>query len=765
LFSDSIDILNYEITLDIINLSSKQISGYTDLQITTYVNGLNTVPLELLQLSVDSINVDGISTSSYVYNDTVIQIQLSNSISIGDTLLIRVYYHGQPKQDSYWGGFYFSNDNMYAFNLGVGFDADPHNFGKVWFPCIDDFHDRATYTLNIRTQDTKIAVGGGILISEIHNGNNTKTYTWRLNQSIPTYLASIAVGNYIVISDTFTGINGPIPINIYVKPGDSNNVAGSFIHLKDMLQIYENAFGSYRWERVGYVGVPFAGGAMEHVTNIALGNGYIDGTLNYETLIAHELSHMWFGDLVTCASAEDMWLNEGWAVYCEAFMKEGVYGKQAYKDFVRDNHKYVVQFAHIIDNGYLALYGIPHDYTYGTTVYDKGGDVVHTLRGYLGDSLFFKSVKAYLDQYEYDYASTSDLRDFLSAYTGVNMNDFFDGWIYTPGFPQFSIDSFNVYQPPVPEKTVTVYIKQKLRGRNTYTNSNILDVTFMDENWNIFSDTIVFSGQTGQKVFQLPFAPVTVMLDIEEKISDATVDNYQTINGLGVKEFPNTYFTMEVEQITDSAFVRITHNYVSPDPLKNSSNSIFRISNNRYWTVEGIFPTGFNSKGKFEYNRTNSTSNGYLDNVFLPSVYSVDSLVLLYRMNASDDWKIVNFVRDGNFVIGNLTTLNLRPGEYTLGIGLPNQSGVVQNKENEISFNLFPNPSNNKVKINIESKNASYLKIIESDGKLIDTIYINQGENSYQWDPQSKADGTYYFQLYNSKDQLVIVKKFIYIKK
>ena len=127
---------------------------------------------------------------------------------------------------------------------------------------------------------------------------------------------------------------------------------------------------------------------MEHATNITYPNSSINGSLSDEWLYAHELSHMWFGDKVTCASADDMWLNEGWAVFCESVFREGLYGKESYKTTMRSKLKDVLQFTHIKDGGYRALYGIPPEYTYGSTVYDKGGQVAHTLRGYLGDSLF-----------------------------------------------------------------------------------------------------------------------------------------------------------------------------------------------------------------------------------------------------------------------------------------------------------------------------------------------------------------------------------------
>ncbi len=764
LYSDTIDVLHYDINLDIIYLSEKQIKGYTELKIKPLVNQLDRIPLELLELNIDSVFVNNQQIFTYSYNDSLLNITLSNLFGTQDTLSVKVFYQGNPVQDNYWGGFYFSNDSAYAFNLGVGFDANPHNFGKVWFPCIDDFHDRATYRFSITTKSTNMAVCGGILNLTLPNGNNTTTWKWDLNQDIPTYLASVAVGNYALVTDTFHGMNATIPIDLYVKPSDSANALGSFINLKNILNVYESAFGPYRWDRVGYVGVPFYGGAMEHATNIALGNVYINGNLGYETLIAHELSHHWFGDLVCCESAEDMWLNEGWAVFCEALMKEGIYGKDAYKEYIRDNHQYVLQFAHIADNGYRAVYGIPHEYTYGTTVYDKGADVVHTLRGYFGDTLFFNATKEYLTLFAFDYASSDDLKNFLANYSGIDMQGFFDNWIFSPGFPHYSIDSVNIIQSPVPETTTKVYVKQKMKGRTNLSSDNLLYVWFMDNQWNLVMDTMKFSGATAHKSFVTAFSPEIVMIDMKEKLSDATTDLYKTIKNTGKTDFPTTFFELDVDQLNDSAFVRITHNWVEPDPLKNQNQDIFRISNNRYWTVEGIFPTGFEAKGIFTYNRTTSLSNGYLDHEFLPLASSVDSLVLLYRRGAGDDWKIVNFVLDGTFLFGELTTQNLKAGEYTLGISHPGQSGMSDNNSTLPSFNVYPNPAIGEVHISYSGNKAGKLCIYNNEGKLIDSLTLKDMGNNHTYTPDFQP-GIYYFKLTGAESEELGSQKILFLEK
>ena len=751
--SDTIDVLHYNIHIDIMNFPNKTINGYTDLKITPKLNSVSSIPLDLLQLTVDSIFIDDNKIPSFNYNDTLLRIPLTNSINIGDTITTRVYYHGEPQVESYgWGGFHFSNS--IAYNLGIALEANPHNYGKVWFPCIDDFVDRATYDFYITTENDKIAVCNGTLIGQNYNRDSTITYHWNLKNTIPTYLASVAVSNYVSIKDTFNGINGKIPISIYVRPSYVSNVQGSFIHLKDILSIYEQHWGAYPWERVGYVGTTL--GSMEHATNIAYPNSCITGDLTYEWLYAHELSHHWFGDKYTCSTEGDMWLNEGWAVYNESLFREGLYGEKAYKDNVRKKHEHVLRLAHIIDNGYRALSPMPHEYTYGETVYQKGAGVVHTLRGYLGDSLFFNTIKAFLNEFAYQAVSSYDLRNFISSYTGIDMTDFFDGYVFAPGFPHFSVDSFAV-SAHGQNYNVTVYVRQRLKGAAEFYNSNKVEVTFMNNNWNTYNDIINFSGQYGTKVFQVPFSPDIVMLDLGEKICDATTDLSQVIKTTGTYNFPQTYCKLIVHQINDSAFVRVVQNWVAPDSLKTPVQGL-RLSNNRYWKIDGIFPPDFVATGQFFYSKSYHLDDSLFSN-------TGDSLVMLYRQNTAADWQPINFRKSGGITIGYIFIDTLQKGEYTLSVWDKNYVGNKKNKNyKKNSLRVYPNPSDDSFNIEFNIKNKAVISVYNSQGELVDNINILPKQNFVQWKPINLSKGIYFIRVHSKNNKVIANKKIVYVK-
>lgn len=758
---ENIDVNEYIINLNIINIQSKFISGYTDVIFKPVENNVNNISLDLLKLEVDSIVCDICEISNFEYNDTILNINFSSYFNPEDELTLRVYYHGYPVVDpSGWGGFYFMNG--YAFNMGVAFDDIPHSYGRVWFPCKDSFTDRAKFSCNITTLDTHTAVCAGVLVNVVTNPDSglydTKTWEWKMENEIPTYLASVAVGPYKFLTHTYNGIERDIPVDFYIYPTDSARTAQSFVNIDSVLAVYENLFGAYAWNRVGYVAVPFSSGAMEHVTNIAMGAGFINGTLNYEDLFYHELAHMWFGDQVTCSSAEDMWLNEGWATYCETIFREFLKSKENALAFRRSAHEKVLRLYHHEDGGFHPLFPISQEYTYSSTVYQKGASVVHSLRNYLGDDVFFPAISEYLKQNAYTSKSSYDLRDFLTSHTGVDLTDFFQDWVFTPGFVHYSIDSTKII-PNGENFDITVFIKQKLRGRNDFAKSNKVPVSFMKENFETVTKIIEFDGEYGEQTFSLNFNPIFSFCDYFEQVSDATIDETKFLTTLGTKTYANIYAKINVKNIDtlDTILLRITHNWVAPDPFVNQIPGLI-IANNRFWTVEGNFPPSFSASAEFTYNNSATLSaNSYLDNEFI--LNSLDSLVLLYRPNRSSDWSIENATNSK--VLKKFTVEYLKAGEYCLGIYDWNiyADNKYDNLKDKVS--VFPNPNNGKFEIHFEDEFSGQIKLFDLTGKLCWAVECENCKDPIMVENNFLQQGVYLMSFINSNGKIIINKKII----
>ncbi|GBL35081.1 aminopeptidase N [Filimonas sp.] len=636
--SDTIDIRKTTIDLTITDFSSHVISAKTTLDIRSKLNNVNTVLFDLQGLTVDSVKVNG-TLNTYTYLSPTLSIPLTTLLNLNDTALINVYYHGQPVTDPTWGGFSFSGN--YGFQIGVGFNAQPHSFGRTWHPCFDNFVERCAYEFFITTEDTKAGICNGLLIDSSTHANNTKTWHWKLDEEIPSYLACLAVSNYVFVNKTLNGNAGNIPAMITCEAIDSNAVNGSFAHLQDAFGMLEQHFGTYSWPRIGYSLVPFNAGAMEHATNISIGKAFIDGSLTYETLIAHELSHHWWGDLVTCSTAGDMWLNEGFASYCEPLHLETVYGHDEYLAEIRGNHYEVLRKAHITDNGYRSIANMDSLYTYGATVYSKAEDAIHSLRSYMGDTLFFGTLQSFLNAHKFQSVNTIQLRDYLTANSGIDLTDYFKNWILAPGFTHFSIDSSKA-NANGGNFDVNVFIRQRKHHSTDYYDHVPLELAFYDAQMNPFIYTLEFSGRCMQFNVTLPFNPVMIVIDPASKISDAITEEQQIIKSIGNITFAQAKLRMVAKGIvsaSDSTLFRAEHNWVAPDRFKSAASFPgYVLCNSRYWKIDGIHLS--NLQGLLQFNYDAGTNNNFLDSAWLKN--TEDSIRLFYRKDATEEWQFAN---------------------------------------------------------------------------------------------------------------------------
>ncbi|MDP2723894.1 MAG: M1 family aminopeptidase [Bacteroidales bacterium] len=741
---DTINALHYNIHLEHVNTNDRTISGFTEITFVTKLAGLTQIPLDLEALEVDSVVIND---TRYFFSqaEKTMHILFANPLIMFDTILAKIYYHGQPFHED-WGGYHFSGD--YTFNLGVGFVSIPHNLGKTWFPCVDDFTDRATYDVYTTLENDLMATGGGILTETIDNGDGTTTWHWQMVHEIPTYLVSVATGDYHAYYDSYPGLADTIPIEVYTRPADSAKVAGTFVNLHSIMHFFESHFGPYPFEKIGYTSTAI--GAMEHAGNIALPHFAFTGGTSYEALYTHELSHMWFGDEVTCSTAEDMWLNEGWATFCELYYKESLYSHESFLTAMRTLQKDVLLKAHVIDGGYWALNNIPQDVTYGKTAYDKGGTVVNALRTYLGDSLFFEATTAYLNHFAYQSVSSEQMRDFFTSYTGIDMSGFFDAWVFTPGTPHFSIDSSKI-TPSGNEYRVDMYLKQKYKGADFLAQEVVVQVGFMNEHFQFLIDTVHFSGRTGHSVKNLGFHPTAVMMDPFETACDATTDNFKVFSVPQEYTFPDTYFKLYLDEGTDSSMLRVTHHWVAPDSLKMLVEGL-RLSPYRYWQTEGFLPEGFKARGRFYYSQGGNLDDGLI-------LSSNDSIVLLYRANPSVDWQIVPQEIVGPWMIGYIFVNDLKLGEYTLAVWDKTLVSVPSNQmkhQNEVL--VYPNPAHDLVNFVFPVKGNYKIRITDDSGRQLDQFSCNAQQNS--WKPLGYYKGVIVASVFDG-EKLITTKKIL----
>lgn len=756
---DTIDIRSYQLRLDLSDFTGKIMRGDATIGIKAKMNGVEGIKLDLLGLTVDSVKVDGYNPP-FDYNDSVLNINLLNTFNTGDSSTIRIYYHGHPLQvNGDFGGFYWTG--TYAFNIGVSFLADPHTYGRVWFPCFDNFEQRSYYEYFVTTKSNHKAFCNGLLQGVTPSGAN-QVWHWKLGQPIQSYLASVAVAPYATLEDTVQGQLGTLPVELAAIPTDTTALKSLFVHLNDAFHIQENAWGPYRWDRVGYCIVPFNAGAMEHATNISFMQYYLNVLASdCETTMAHELSHHWFGDLVTCDSAGEMWLNEGWATYNEHLFEEKFYGPDVYAQYVRANHDDIVHTAHIDDNGYRAVNGVPSEYTYGTTVYRKGADMIHTLRWYMGDAQFFNCLKNYMNDFAFKNSTTAQLRDYLVSCSGNNkLNDYFANWINAPGFTHFSIEQL------VPQGSGQidehVYIRQRLsHAPNLYTNVPV-KVTCFNNDFTSVSSTAIVSGECSEAVVgPLNFTPVYVAVDFDDNLQDAVSAEWQIISTTGQKDFGTARAKLQVNSITDSVLVRIEHNWIAPDAMKNPVQGL-HLHDYRYWTIDGIINAGFDANATFNYD---GSAGAYLDNTFFTN--NEDSLVMLWRAKQTDDWSVVDSFTiakgiSGIDKVGSITVYNVQKGEYAMAIwnsALPTATDnrvscfyqVGVNELSAESFEVYPNPSSDFTKLRFAANTFTGLELHDILGRVLISQKVSPEQTNAVLDIQRLPAGAYMVTLTGEK--------------
>ncbi len=750
--SDTLNVLHYDIALDLTDSIGKELFGEVEIKLVSKLNGLTKVNLDLQQLTVDSLWLEGNKTTNWTHSNNLLSITTPPK-NVGDTIRIKAAYHGLPFGER-WGGWY--NNSTYIFNLGVGFESIPHNLGKVWHPCVDNFIERATYTVKLKTYGNWIGVGSGVLVSvdTIQQNPRILNRTWQLDQEIPTYLYGIAAARYVLLKDTLKGPLTTVPSDLYVLPSQVSSMQTKTQRLEDCFKLYENVYGKYRWDRVGYSTT--SQGAMEHATNIAIPPSASEST------IMHELSHHWWGDLITCESDRDMWINEGMAVFSEYVFTEESYGSEQARNDMRNDLFTVLNTAHISEDGYQPISGVPRVHTYGTHTYRKGALVGHNLRVKLGDQKTWSGFKAFLDANAFSAVNSYDLQDGLQSATGVDLTDFFDDWVFGSGMACYTVDTFKI-EPTAGLYKVNLSVRQLKANSNHFYGEMPLEVLFMDANRNEHKATIKVAGELTKVELKIPINATYATLNPDYNLNYAMTATDNLIGATGAVNSQNLVVSIQASSVTDTAFVRAQTYWTGPSiSLRNAVDLGARINNNRYWRIDGVGAASFTISGAYNAQKNNR------DYGLVKS--SEDSLIVLYRRNAAEPWTIhsnysitVGLPADS---LGGFRIENAGFGEYVLAEydssfneGLFASTTTYQ-LEPVDQLKVFPNPTNNKVSIEVADFNQNELVVLNTLGELVLEQAINQEKtelNFAKWE-----SGVYFVLLYkNGVDKPIDYKRLI----
>ncbi len=701
--ADSVDVLDYDVSLDL--SGGTPFTGVATLQMRL-LRPCASIGLELIG-TADSVRVGGVRVES-----PNLAVLPTAGIAPGDTFALTVWYRGHKYVESGdFGGFHF--DASVHYNLACGFNEDPHSMGRAVFPCRDNFHDKATYTLRLKSKAGWTAECSGMLVGREVDGEGCEQSVWRIDKPVSTYLVGVSQANWYRQQDTVSSLYGDYPLTMSTLWNDGALVQRAFAQLDSVVPMFERCFGPYRWERIGYIGTP--NGSMEHVNNIALYRPYMTGMEERaQSTMAHELGHAWFGNLVTCSTEGDMWINEGGASFTSEVAMESVQGRAAATDYYQRNLESVLRQTHLTDRGYRALHGMSHRYTYGSTTYDKGWMVWHSLRGYLGDTLFYASVRRMLDEYAFGNMDAYQVRDALSRYSGVDLCPFFQFHVFTPGFVDYQVWMERVEGSG---REARIFVRQQGVATEELAGASRVPVMFYSREGESEKRWVVFDGAEHSELVTLPFEPAGVVLDRDCEISDAAT--------LGVAALSSAagVFTLPVAHIDVSSSQRcevfVEHHYALP--TGTMPEGVVRAAN-RYWVVNINGVPEDVPQGRFHYVRTGwDCAYTSLDRGFYSVAATADSLALLYRPTPTDEWRVVSLQRGGNANQGYLATTGGMPGgQYTLAVVDPARVGLGCAQPQSIP-SLFPNPlgRGEGFSVSVPTEHPFAVTIFDAEGRRV----------------------------------------------
>lgn len=734
--TDTVDVLDYDITLDLSN--GAPFSGKTVLTMQL-LSPCDVIGLQL-NGTVDSIRVSGREGLSYSIDGIALP-----AIALGTPFTVTVWYRGYGYVENYgWGGFHFNVDMSY--NLGVAFEENPHSIGRAMFPCRDNFTDKATYTIRMKTASGWTAECGGLCQGREVNSDGTESSVWRIEQQTPVYLVSVSQAAWNRMERNIQSVNGTYPLSVGYTTQNASGVEHAFEELDSVVPMYERCFGPYRWGRIGYIAT--RKGSMESVNNIALVNSFVASmSERAQTTIAHELGHAWFGNLVTCNSEGDMWFNEGGASFTSEVAMEAVSGRAASDDYYQRNLEAVIRQTHITDDGYRALHGMPHNYTYGSTTYDKGWMMWHYLRGYLGEEVFYNAMTRLMQSKAFGNIDAYEVRDSLSLYTGVDLTDFFDFHVFNPGFVDYHVEMIRF---GCMGNEVGVKIWQQGVGTEAIMGgTNRVPVTFFAYDSTRCKRWIEFSGRECEEAVTLPFTPAFCVLDYDREISDAATNGEITFKGLGQRNADVAHMRIKSQEVqSDSVTIYVEHHWGKPLDIDTMAGVHYTVQ--RYWVVNAD-ENMHGVQGLFRFVSGNYAAGNYpyLDKDRLLGDDTASAMVL-YRRNSSEPWRGVSRMRLNNTNEDYFVVYPLRAGEYTIAVVDTTLVGITtMGGPSTSNVSLFPNPLRHgePLSISVDSEEPFTVTIYDAAGRL---TWHQEGVTCGQRINPHLATGTYLVHIKNS---------------
>jgi aminopeptidase N len=439
-----------------LDFSKRSISGTVTHRIAAITGALKELAFDAGEMSIQTVLADG-KPAAFDLTDSKLTIALPRRLKVDQEIEVAIRYSARPRRGLYFVGpdEGYPNKRVEAWTQGEDLDS------RYWFPCYDYPNDRITSEMIATVPANFFALSNGALIG-IREDKRRATKTWHWRHDVPhsNYLITLAAGEFVEVADH----HGGLPVTYYVAPGREDDAKRAFGNTPKMIAFFERKIGvPYPYAKYAQIAVSdFIFGGMENSSattqtadTLHDARAHLDFTS--DPLVAHELAHQWWGDLLTCRDWSHAWLNEGFATYFEALWCEENLGADEFAWNLRQDRENYFDEDHnryrrpIVCNRYRAPIEL-----FDRHLYEKGSLVLHMLRREVGDALFFKSLNLYCTRNRGHNVITQDLQNAFEEATGRNLDWLFDQWVYREGHPEIEVTS--AYDPK--RKLASVSVKQ-----------------------------------------------------------------------------------------------------------------------------------------------------------------------------------------------------------------------------------------------------------------------------------------------------------------
>jgi aminopeptidase N len=437
------------------NMAEHSLDGTATLQLRPYFHPQSQLLLDAKGFDIHQVVLlaEGDEVPlRYTYDDYQIAIELGKSFSRQEEFLLKINYTARPDEVALKGSAAISEDKGLYF---IGTDTTqlfqkPQQIwtqgetqaNSCWFPTIDAPNERTTQEMYITVDSTYRTLSNGVLVYSQFNDDNTRTDYWKMDQPHAPYLFMMAVGDFAIVEDQWRDKK----VSYYVEPEYEKYARDIFGNTPEMLDYFSETLGvDYPWDKYAQVVVrDFVSGAMENTTaSVFMEDLQVDDRelldYHWDGIIAHELFHHWFGDLVTCESWANLPLNESFATYAEYLWHTHKYGKDEGDYVLWEQGLNYFSEAEEKQVDLIRFRYADQEDMFDRHSYDKGSRILHMLRKYLGDEVFFSALQYYLQEHAYSSVEVHDLRMAFEEVSGEDLNWFFNQWFLASGHPQLEV--------------------------------------------------------------------------------------------------------------------------------------------------------------------------------------------------------------------------------------------------------------------------------------------------------------------------------------